>query len=179
MEQQQQSLISDSQSATLSQLDLPVPSALSEEQRASANRAHLQRLNSDIAKLELSDPSAIHHAASQRQQDRVAGSLIDTLATMDLPNPERLSLDDSNKDKQKKKPLQQSEALASVPAVAVPAPTTTQTDAALLSEPVAPSEAEKVGEQKVTPWDVEGAVVDGVQVGFSCCYILLSLWMSH
>ena len=53
--------------------------------------------------------------------------------------------------------------------IAVPATSTTQTNQALLSEPTAapaPASAPTSGtDQVITPWDVEGAVVDGKQVG--------------
>ena len=53
--------------------------------------------------------------------------------------------------------------------IAVPATSTTQTNQALLSEPIAAtapaSDPTSGTDQVITPWDVEGAVVDGKQVG--------------
>ena len=57
--------------------------------------------------------------------------------------------------------------------IPIPAATTTQTNEALLSEPADASSASKTAapavgagtEQVITPWDVEGAIVDGKQIG--------------
>lgn len=55
------------------------------------------------------------------------------------------------------------------PTIPVPAATMTETNEALLSEPTDASvngKGKKTGaDQVITPWDVEGAIVDGVQVG--------------
>ena len=50
-----------------------------------------------------------------------------------------------------------------MPAVNIPAISVTQTDVALLSEPLQTNTA-TAQDQVVTPWDVEGAFVDGKQV---------------
>lgn len=56
---------------------------------------------------------------------------------------------------------------SNAPTVPVPAANATQTDVALLADSLAPDTGAANGgvDQLVTPWDVEGAVVDGKQLG--------------
>lgn len=155
---------SSQQAAVLSSLDLPPPSAITDQASASGNKHALSRVNSELSKLELEDPSVLSALEKERRQQRQQDRVADTIASMELPEPEKLKAGASKQQQEQpnsmsKADLQPSEAPASVPTVALPAPTTTQTDAALLAEPGAKDQ------QIVTPWDVEGAFVDGKQVG--------------
>lgn len=143
----------------LADLDLPAPSALRESEAARLNSAQLQRINSDIAKLQLGDPEALTEVEKKQLADLQAQLVNETLSNMQLPNPERVDH------------VPSSNASTSQPVIPVPVPngSITQTDQALLSEPTqAPAAAgssSSANDQVVTPWDVEGAIVDGKQVG--------------
>lgn len=145
----------------LADLDLPAPSVLREQEAASLNSAKLQRINSEISKLQLGDPEALTEVEKKKLADLQAQLVTETLSKMQLPNPERV-------DHVQNGPSSAS-AATSQPAIPVPAPNgnVTQTDQALLSEPTqasAEAASTSANQQVVTPWDVEGAIVDGKQV---------------
>jgi tryptophanyl-tRNA synthetase len=145
----------------LAALDLPPPSALTDQEAARLNSATLQRINSDIAKLQLSAPEALTEVEKKKLEDLQQELLNETISHMQLPNPEQVdhvpsaapSEGSGNANKQKAIP------------VPVPGGSIAQTDQALLSEPTqAPAASSTGDDQVVTPWDVEGAIVDGKQV---------------
>lgn len=145
----------------LAELDLPPPSALTDQETARLNSARLQRINSDIAKLQLSPPEALTEVEKKKLQDLQAQLVSETISKMQLPDPEQVD----------HVPAAGATSVGSnaiQDAIPVPVPngSVSQTDQALLSEPTqAPAASTSTaGDQVVTPWDVEGAIVDGKQV---------------
>jgi tryptophanyl-tRNA synthetase len=142
-------------------LNLPAPSVLRDQETARLNSTELKRINSDIAKLQLADPEALSEVEKATLADLQASGVNETISSMQLPEPEKLH------DAPQSKPSAGKEDTIPVP---VPNGSITQTDKALLSEPTAAPTASSlasapVNDQVVTPWDVEGAIVDGKQVG--------------
>lgn len=141
----------------LAELDLPPPSALTDQEASRLNSERLQRINSDIAKLQLSAPEALTEVKKKKLEDLQAQLVNETISSMQLSNPETV-------DRAPAGPSSGTAKQEAIP-VLVPNGSITQTDQALLSEPTqTPAASGSGGDQVVTPWDVEGAIVDGKQV---------------
>lgn len=150
----------------LAELDLPPPSALTDQEAARLNSERLQRINSDIAKLQLSPPEALTEVEKKKLEDLQAQLVNETISKMQLPDPEQVDHAPAVAAATSSGSSKNSNSTQEAIPVPVPNGSIAQTDKALLSEPTQNPAASSstAGDQIVTPWDVEGAIVDGKQV---------------
>ncbi|GAA6024807.1 hypothetical protein JCM11491_005614 [Sporobolomyces phaffii] len=166
-------------SRDLASQDLPPPSAITNDERRKLLEDRRNQLDKELAQLDSNEPEALTMTHRRRQSEKAQDAMAAALAGLELGDPERLVRANAKADGAATPiPPSQTEGHASVPS----------TPALEIDEPVAvslasgsiepPTDAEKKegetkgAEQVVTPWDVQGAVVEGVQMAINYDHLI-------
>ncbi|KAI5476114.1 tryptophanyl-trna synthetase [Pseudohyphozyma bogoriensis] len=147
-------------SRSLAEADLPEPSAITKAASKDSQDAAAKAVNDKIGNLDLDDePEALTMAERRRASTLTQDAVAAALSSLELGAPERVTRANAKADGAKTPvPPEQSEATTIAEVGAGGGDEVDPTDAA----------AEASGSsQKVTPWEVEGAVVDGKQVAIN------------
>ncbi|KAL8278449.1 hypothetical protein RQP46_009139 [Phenoliferia psychrophenolica] len=133
-------------SLSLAAADLPPPTAITRASEADKADAQTQGLNNQIGALDLDEPEALAMADRKRESDRAQEAVASALSSLELGIPERVSRANAKADGATTPiPVQRTEGHGRAESASFPA-------------------GEPAGDQVVTPWDVQGAVVEGKQV---------------
>ncbi|TNY21167.1 proline-rich-protein [Rhodotorula diobovata] len=147
-------------SRELAERELPEPEFLRSHENRDAQDRKLEEVGGRLAKMDGDEPEALVMTHRRRQSEKAQEAMAQTLSSLELGMPERIARANARADGASTPiPPVQSEGTVSVPT----------TPAVELDEPPAVatasgSAAQAGAEQVVTPWDVQGAVVEGVQV---------------
>ncbi|GAA5935080.1 hypothetical protein JCM3775_004696 [Rhodotorula graminis] len=158
-------------SRELAERELPEPEFLrSREDRDSQDRK-LDEAQGKLAKMDGDEPEALVMTHRRRQSEKASEAMADTLSTLELGMPERIARANARADgASTPQPPYQTE--GNISASATPA----------LEEPpaVATASGSAQGvEQVVTPWDVQGATVDGVQMAIDYNHLINQFGTKH
>ncbi|GAA5899734.1 hypothetical protein JCM8208_004549 [Rhodotorula glutinis] len=158
-------------SRELAERELPEPEFLrSREDRDSQDRK-LDEAQGKLAKMDGDEPEALIMTHRRRQSEKASEAMAETLSTLELGMPERIARANARADgASTPQPPSQTEGNISAPAT--PA----------LEEPpaVATASGSAQGvEQVVTPWDVQGATVDGVQMAIDYNHLINQFGTKH
>ncbi|KAM0754079.1 hypothetical protein T439DRAFT_171190 [Meredithblackwellia eburnea MCA 4105] len=154
-------------SLALANADLPPPSAITKAAKDQVNNDATAALNKNLGDLDLQQPEALTLAERQRENDRHQEAVAAALSGLELGAPERITRANAKADgattpippeRTEGQPTDPEGVPLSPGGSAAPTfPSVGETAAAAATVPAA-------GAQVVTPWDVQGAVVDGKQV---------------
>ncbi|GAA5969567.1 hypothetical protein JCM11641_008163 [Rhodosporidiobolus odoratus] len=156
-------------SRDLASAELPPPEVLSRAEGRDQDRKMRQNLDDKLANdanLDGEEPEALVLTHRRRQSEKAQEAMAAALATLELGDPERIAHANARADGAKTPvPPQRTEgnvSMPSTPAVEIDEP------AAIAQVPV----SSKAAEQVVTPWDVQGAVVEGVQMAIDYNHLI-------
>ncbi|GAA5837513.1 hypothetical protein JCM11251_002126, partial [Rhodosporidiobolus azoricus] len=146
--------------------DLPPPEVISRAEGRSDDRKRRGELDDRLAELEGNEPEALVMTHRRRQSEKAQEAMAAALATLELGDPERIAKANARADGAKTPiPPVRTEGNVSMPS----------TPALEIDEPPAVAEvpvSSKGAEQVVTPWDVQGAVVEGVQMAIDYNHLI-------
>ncbi|BGP18464.1 hypothetical protein JCM10213_003196 [Rhodosporidiobolus nylandii] len=155
-------------SRDLAAQDLPAPEVISRAEGRDEDRKRRQTLDDTLAeaKLDGAEPEALTMTHRRRQSEKAQEAMAAALATLQLGDPERIARANAKADGMATPiPPRQTEGNVSMPS----------TPALEIDEPPAIAEvpvSSKAAEQVVTPWDVQGAVVEGVQMAIDYNHLI-------
>ncbi|GAA5926174.1 tryptophan--tRNA ligase WRS1 [Sporobolomyces koalae] len=164
-------------SRDLASQDLPPPSAITNTQRRKELEEKRSQLDKELAQLDSEEPEALTMTHRRRQSEKAQEAMAAALAGLELGDPERLVRANAKADGAATPiPPSQTEGNVSVPstpAVEIDEPVAVSTASGSIEPPSADAAGETKGaEQVVTPWDVQGAVVEGVQMAINYDHLI-------
>ncbi|GAA6003421.1 tryptophan--tRNA ligase WRS1 [Rhodotorula paludigena] len=140
-------------SKELAAQDLPEPEYLRERRARDDEQRKLDEKDRKLESLEGEEPEALVMTHRRRQSEKAQEAMAEALSTLELGMPERIARANARADGAKTPiPPVQTEGQVSVPSTPS------------LEEPPAVATSSGAAAQVVTPWDVQGAVVEGVQM---------------
>ncbi|GAA5870029.1 hypothetical protein JCM1840_003562 [Sporobolomyces johnsonii] len=154
-------------SKDLAAQDLPPPSAITTGEKQKEEQKKREAVDERLAGMDEGEPEALTMTHRRRQSEKTQEAMAAALATLELGEPERLVRANAKADGASTPlPPQRTEGAVSVPS----------TPALELDDPTngaASTATEGKGtEQVVTPWDVQGAVVEGVQMAIDYNHLI-------
>ncbi|GAA5859465.1 hypothetical protein JCM8547_006837 [Rhodosporidiobolus lusitaniae] len=153
--------------------NLPIPEIISRAEGRNEDRNKRQELDSRLANLEGDEPEAIVMTHRRRQSEKAQEAMAAALSSLELGMPERIARANARADGAATPiPPVRTEGEVSVPS----------TPALEIDEPPAVAEvpvSSKQAEQVVTPWDVQGAVVEGVQMAIDYNHLIDQFGTKH
>ncbi|GAA6038457.1 hypothetical protein JCM8097_007661 [Rhodosporidiobolus ruineniae] len=160
-------------SRALAEEDLPMPEVLSRAEGRNQDRQRREKLDDRLAQLDGDEPEALVMTHRRRQSEKAQEAMAAALATLELGEPERIARANARADGAKTPiPVERSEGHVSMPS----------TPALEIDEPPAVAEvpvSSQAAEQVVTPWDVQGAVVEGVQMAIDYDHLINQFGTKH
>ncbi|KAK4702912.1 tryptophanyl-tRNA synthetase, partial [Phenoliferia sp. Uapishka_3] len=135
-------------SLSLAAADLPPPSAITAASTKDKSDAATAGINQKIGDLDLDEPED-----RKRESDRAQEAVANALSSLELGIPERISRANAKADG----------ATTPIPVERTEGHSRNSTDVEVEAQGEA-TEGEQAGAQVVTPWDVQGATVEGKQV---------------
>ncbi|KAK4057095.1 tryptophan--tRNA ligase [Microbotryomycetes sp. JL221] len=168
-------------SRDLATRDLPPPSAITESEQKRIDQEAQRRRTQDLDNLDLEEPEALSMADRRRLNELNRDAVTEAMSTLELGIPERIARASARADGRKTPvPPERTEAVA----IEVTSPvlenasfqfpdssSPNASGLAAAGTPAEPKDASATG-QKVTPWDVQGAVVDGKQVAIDYDHLI-------
>ncbi|GAA5897318.1 hypothetical protein JCM5296_000997 [Sporobolomyces johnsonii] len=154
-------------SKDLAAQDLPPPSAITTGEKQKEEQKKREAVDERLAGMDEGEPEALTMTHRRRQSEKTQEAMAAALATLELGEPERLIRANAKADGASTPlPPQRTEGAVSVPS----------TPALELDDPTAAAASTategKGTEQVVTPWDVQGAVVEGVQMAIDYNHLI-------
>ncbi|GAA5926871.1 hypothetical protein JCM1841_000353 [Sporobolomyces salmonicolor] len=154
-------------SKDLAAQDLPPPSAITTGEKQQAEQKKREAVDERLAGMEEGEPEALTMTHRRRQSEKAQEAMAAALATLELGEPELLIRANAKADGASTPiPPQRTEGAVSVPST--PALELDDPTAAAVSTATEGKETEQV----VTPWDVQGAVVEGVQMAIDYNHLI-------
>ncbi|SCZ89105.1 BZ3500_MvSof-1268-A1-R1_Chr1-1g00958 [Microbotryum saponariae] len=167
-------------SRDLASVDLPPPSAITAAESQSKNSQRRNTVEKELNELDLDEPEALSMASRRRIDEATQDAVAQAMASLELGIPERIARASARADGAKTPiPPQRTEAVA----IEVSSPTLESSDsnnpfsaaaaqADLDAQAVAGASSETPAAQVVTPWDVQGATVEGKQVAIDYDHLI-------
>ncbi|BGP50216.1 tryptophan--tRNA ligase [Rhodotorula kratochvilovae] len=161
-------------SRELAERNLPEPEYLRSRENRDAQDRKLDEAQGRLATMEGDEPEALIMTHRRRQSEKAQEAMAQALATLELGMPERIARANARADGATTPlPPTRTEGQVSMPS----------TPALELAEPIA-SASDAAGaaagvEQVVTPWDVQGAVVEGVQMAIDYNHLINQFGTKH
>ncbi|GAA5899768.1 hypothetical protein JCM6882_005430 [Rhodosporidiobolus microsporus] len=153
-------------SRELAEENLPPPEVISRAEGRSDDRKRRETLDDRLAELDGDEPEALVMTHRRRQSEKAQEAMAAALATLELGEPERIARANARADGATTPiPPIRTEGNVSMPS----------TPALEIDEPPAVAEvpvSSNAAEQVVTPWDVQGAVVEGVQMAIDYNHLI-------
>ncbi|GJN92526.1 hypothetical protein Rhopal_005556-T1 [Rhodotorula paludigena] len=148
-------------SKELAAQDLPEPEYLRERRARDDEQRKLDEKDRKLESLEGEEPEALVMTHRRRQSEKAQEAMAEALSTLELGMPERIARANARADGAKTPiPPVQTEGHVSVPSTPS------------LEEPPAVATSSGAAAQVVTPWDVQGAVVEGVQMAIDYNHLI-------
>ncbi|GAA6012197.1 hypothetical protein JCM10207_002756 [Rhodosporidiobolus poonsookiae] len=157
-------------SRSLAAENLPDPEVITRAEGRHDDHQKRRALDDKLAELEGDEPEALVMTHRRRQSEKAQEAMAAALATLELGEPERIARANARADGARTPiPPVRTEGHVSMPS----------TPAVELDEPLAVATANgssetpaAKAEQVVTPWDVQGAVVEGVQMAIDYDHLI-------
>ncbi|GAA6046199.1 Tryptophan--tRNA ligase, cytoplasmic [Rhodotorula toruloides] len=152
-------------SRELASQNLPDPETITRGERREEDSRKREEVTGKLASMEGEEPEALTMTHRRRQSEKAQEAMAEALSTLELGMPERVTRANARADGAKTPvPPEVTEGTISVPS----------TPALEIDEPpaVATASGSAQTEQVVTPWDVQGAVVEGVQMAIDYNHLI-------
>ncbi|KAK4052371.1 tryptophan--tRNA ligase [Microbotryomycetes sp. JL201] len=163
-------------SRDLATRDLPPPSAITETEQKRRDQEAQRRQTQVLDDLDLEEPEALSMADRRRMNELNRDAVTEAMSSLDLGIPERVVRASARADGSKTPvPPERTEAVAvevtspTVEAAPFKFPPTSDADADAATTNGNDSQKQQ---QTVTPWDVQGAVVDGKQIAIDYDHLI-------
>ncbi|KAM0790708.1 tryptophan--tRNA ligase [Microbotryomycetes sp. NB124-2] len=162
-------------SRDLATRDLPPPSAITETEQKRRDQEAQRRQTQQLDDLDLEEPEVLSMADRRRMNELNRDAVTEAMSSLDLGIPERVARASARADGSKTPvPPERTEAIAVevTSPVLESAPFKFPDTASSSSAAAAEADDAQEAQQKVTPWDVQGAVVDGKQIAIDYDHLI-------
>ncbi|GAA6061007.1 hypothetical protein JCM10212_001063 [Sporobolomyces blumeae] len=173
-------------SRDLASQDLPPPSAITSQDKGAEQERRRREVEKQLEGLDRNEPEALTMTHRRRQSEKAQEAMAAALASLEFGEPERLVRANAKADGAATPiPPAQTEGNVSVPStphLEIDEPVAVSLASGSVQPPSRQEQAEGVtkgAEQVVTPWDVQGAVVEGVQMAIDYDHLINSFGTKH